>query len=157
MVIFQPIWPSHNGHIHFLWITESILTVLTKGSLYIWWIHTYQVMLSLKNLFIWNKEKLSKSSHWIPFFRLCNGKNSCWKTESIQGEKGCWSWPQGKVPPNWAREVEKRCWDREKEENWWLVWEGSEMEAQAVERSQRTTEEETIFQNNCLPSRQPRT
>lgn len=105
-----------------------------------------------------NMEKLSKSSYWIPFFRHSNGKNSCWKTESVQGEKGCWSCTQGKVPQDWAREVEKRCWDREKEENWWPVWEGSEMEAQAVERCQRTTEEkETVFQNDCFPSRQSRT
>lgn len=101
-------------------------------------------------------KKLSKSSYWIPFFRHSNGKNSCWKTERVQGEKGCWSGTQGKVPQEWAREVEKRCWDREKEENWWPVWEGSEMEAQAVEGGQRTTEEE-VFQNNCLPSRQCRT
>lgn len=109
-----------------------------------------------KHLFIWNMERLSKSSYWIPFFRHSNGKNSCWKTERVQGEKGCWSGTQGKVPQEWAREVEKRCWDREKEENWWPVWEGSEMEAQAVERIQRTTEEE-VFQINCYPSRQFRT
>lgn len=87
------------------------------------------------------------------FFRHSNGKNSCWKTERVQGEKGCWSSTQGNVPQEWAREVEKGCWDREKEENWWPVWEGSEMEAQAVERGQRTTEEE-LFQINCYPSRQ---
>ncbi len=107
-----------------------------------------------KHLFIWSMERLSKSSYWIPFFR--HSKNSCWKTERVQGKKGCWSGTQGKVPQQWAREVEKRCWEREKEENWWPVWEGSEMEAQAVERVQRTTEEE-VFQIHFYPSRQSRT
>ncbi len=102
-----------------------------------------------KHLFIWSMERLSKSSYWIPFFR--HSKNSCWKTERVQGKKGCWSGTQGKVPQQWAREVEKRCWEREKEENWWPVWEGSEMEAQAVESPKNDRKPSTGFSNSFLP------
>ncbi len=140
-------WKGHNIYIfvkqyytqkrHIKWHQEMMNSYIWSSDAELW-----------KHLFIWSMERLSKSSYWIPFFR--HSKNSCWKTERVQGKKGCWSGTQGKVPQQWAREVEKRCWEREKEENWWPVWEGSEMEAQAVERVQRTTEEE-VFQIHFYP------